>query len=160
MSMYDRILVASDLGPASLPALAAALGLADGGRARVFALHVSDRPREASHWLTPPFEEELRAYRTLLAREDEAARAALRRQVAAAMPPGKMIPVELLIRFGHVAERIIDTATELGAGLVVLGTHGRKGTLGSVAERVARDAGRPVLVVPSPVVAYAAGAAR
>jgi hypothetical protein len=46
---------------------------------------------------------------------------------------------------------IIETASDLLANLVVVGTHGRRGlsrmVLGSVAEAVVRNAGCPVLVV-------------
>ncbi|MCC7265522.1 MAG: universal stress protein [Candidatus Latescibacteria bacterium] len=48
-------------------------------------------------------------------------------------------------------EAILSLARELGAGLLVLGTHGRSGLnrllMGSVAEKVVRQAGVPVLVV-------------
>jgi nucleotide-binding universal stress UspA family protein len=52
---------------------------------------------------------------------------------------------------GSAASAIVACAEELGAGLVVVGTHGRTGlarlTLGSVAERVIRGAGCSVLAV-------------
>ena len=53
-------------------------------------------------------------------------------------------------------ETIVDTATEEGADLIVIGTHGRTGltrlVIGSVAERVVRIAPCPVLIVkPSAV---------
>jgi len=57
---------------------------------------------------------------------------------------------------GHLAagdpwREIVQTASTLGADLVIVGTAGRKGVarlaLGSVAERVVRHAGCPVLVV-------------
>jgi nucleotide-binding universal stress UspA family protein len=54
----------------------------------------------------------------------------------------------------HVAEVIAGEALRWPVELVVLGTHGHRGfqhlTLGSVAERVARLALRPVLLVPLP----------
>jgi len=47
---------------------------------------------------------------------------------------------------------IVQSAARLNADLIVLGTHGRSGltrlVLGSVAARVMKTAGRPVLVVP------------
>jgi nucleotide-binding universal stress UspA family protein len=48
---------------------------------------------------------------------------------------------------------IVEEAKRWGADLIVVGTHGRRGiqhlVLGSVAERVARAATRPLLLVPS-----------
>jgi nucleotide-binding universal stress UspA family protein len=64
------------------------------------------------------------------------------------------------IRIGSPAEQILAAASELGAGLIVLGTHGRRGlahvVLGSTAEKVVRLAECPVFVVkerraPKPV---------
>lgn len=49
--------------------------------------------------------------------------------------------IDHIVANGYVAETIIKEATEWGADLIVLGSHGRKGIqkflLGSVAERVA-----------------------
>jgi nucleotide-binding universal stress UspA family protein len=52
----------------------------------------------------------------------------------------------------HAAWRgIIDTATALGADLIVMGSHGRRGlekvVLGSVAQRVLSHAHQPVFIV-------------
>ena len=51
-----------------------------------------------------------------------------------------------------VRGRIVERAAELGCDLIVMGTHGRSGferlLLGSVAERVARKAPCPVMLVP------------
>jgi nucleotide-binding universal stress UspA family protein len=53
---------------------------------------------------------------------------------------------------GSPPREIVHHAEKVGADLIVVGTHGRGGVahavLGSVAERVAQKAGRPVLVVP------------
>jgi nucleotide-binding universal stress UspA family protein len=52
---------------------------------------------------------------------------------------------------GDPAREIVALAAELGADLVLVGTHGRRGVkrvlLGSVAEKVVRTAGCPVFVV-------------
>ncbi len=53
-------------------------------------------------------------------------------------------------RIGKPVEEIVRLAEETDADLVIVGTHGRKGmhrVTGSVAERVMRRAGCPVLVV-------------
>jgi len=53
---------------------------------------------------------------------------------------------------GSVATEIADWAREIGATMIVQGTHGRTGLahvlLGSVAEKVVRQATCPVLTVP------------
>lgn len=61
-------------------------------------------------------------------------------------------PATALVTHGPAAARILEAATQPPAALVVVGTHGRRGLprwlLGSVAERVLRDAPCSVLVVP------------
>jgi nucleotide-binding universal stress UspA family protein len=64
------------------------------------------------------------------------------------------VPVQGHFHVGKAAEAIVQLAAELGAGLVVIGSHGRTGfaraVLGSVAETVSRSAPCPVLIVRSP----------
>ena len=47
---------------------------------------------------------------------------------------------------------IVKKAEEIGADAIVMGTHGRTGlsraVIGSVADRVVRNAGVPVVLVP------------
>lgn len=56
-----------------------------------------------------------------------------------------------------MASTIVAVATELDAGVIVMGTRGLNGVksflLGSVSHHVAQHADRPVLVVPSRLVA-------
>jgi len=60
--------------------------------------------------------------------------------------------ISIKVLAGRPAERILATEKELTPDITVVGTHGRTGLtrvlLGSVAERVVRHAGRPVLTVP------------
>lgn len=53
-------------------------------------------------------------------------------------------------RIGKPAAEILELATEVGADLIFIGSHGKTGVerllLGSVSERVVREAGCPVLV--------------
>jgi nucleotide-binding universal stress UspA family protein len=62
------------------------------------------------------------------------------------------LPVVTAVETGSPAAQIVRYAERVGADLIVLGTHGRTGVsraiLGSVAERVVRTAGCPVLAVP------------
>jgi nucleotide-binding universal stress UspA family protein len=54
------------------------------------------------------------------------------------------------IRYGHVARVIVEAAEELGADVIVMGSHGRSDLtavlLGSVAHKVLHHADRPVLI--------------
>lgn len=74
------------------------------------------------------------------------AKGALEAQLAEISQPGEVEVVE-----GHAASLIVARAKALGASLIVLGSHGKKGltrlALGSVAEAVARDATTSVLVL-------------
>jgi nucleotide-binding universal stress UspA family protein len=60
--------------------------------------------------------------------------------------------VDVRVGEGEPAAVIVDTAEEIGADMIVMGTRGRSGIerfwLGSVAEAVVRNARVPVLVVP------------
>jgi len=64
------------------------------------------------------------------------------------------VDVKVLVREGYPATVIEDEAIELGADLVVIGTHGLSGLkhmlLGSVAERVVQKSPCPVLTVKIP----------
>ena len=63
--------------------------------------------------------------------------------------------VSLDVVVGPAASEILRHADERGADLLVLGSHGhgviRRFLLGSVAERVLREAGCPVMIVPDRV---------
>lgn len=66
--------------------------------------------------------------------------------------PGAHLPaVEVHTALGYAPDEIVWLAAHLDADLIVLSTHGRRGLkrllLGSVAEKVVRLAGCPVLVV-------------
>ena len=66
---------------------------------------------------------------------------------------GETVPAVAALYSGDAASEIVRYATAHDVGLIVVGTHGRTGfsrlLLGSVAERVARTAPYPVLVVPA-----------
>lgn len=65
---------------------------------------------------------------------------------------GTRVPLSVEIGQGDAAREIVAVAHAVETDLIVLGTHGRSGferlVLGSVAEKVLRKAGCPVLTVP------------
>ena len=65
--------------------------------------------------------------------------------------PRKLYSKNMIIRAVDERDVILQTVEELGADLIVMGTHGRRGIsralLGSVAEMVVRTAAVPVLTV-------------
>ena len=78
----------------------------------------------------------------------------LQLQMADVLAPAKAagVPVETCIEEGSPAQQILSGVARHGADLIVMGTHGASGferlMLGSVAEKVVRKAGCPVLTVP------------
>ena len=69
-------------------------------------------------------------------------------------PANPSIPVQHVFLEGDPATEIVRYAREAGVDRIVMGTHGRTGTerllMGSVAEKVLRDAPCSVLVVKLP----------
>ena len=61
------------------------------------------------------------------------------------------VNIETVLRTGDARDLIIDVASEVSAGLIVMGTHGRRGVrralIGSIAESVVRTAPCPVLTI-------------
>lgn len=75
-------------------------------------------------------------------------------------PANPKIPVSHVMLEGDPAGEIVRYAADAGADVIVIGTHGRTGVdrlmMGSVAEKVMRDAPCSVLVVKLPKGARAA----
>ena len=82
--------------------------------------------------------------------QEKTARAHLAR--AATRLRRRGLRVRILVGTGKAAPVIVETARQGSTDLIIIGTHGRSGLshvfMGSVAERVIRTAGRPVLTVP------------
>jgi nucleotide-binding universal stress UspA family protein len=138
------ILCATDLSEASDRAWQVARQLGLACRARVLLLHVIAP-------IAVGFEDSLAAgvYAGLV---DDLRRDAEARLAALAAPGAEPGPkLETRLDDGPPARRILEVAAETGADLVVLGTHGRTGLprllLGSVADRLVRQADVPVVTV-------------
>ncbi|MCU0232636.1 MAG: universal stress protein [Thermoanaerobaculales bacterium] len=142
-ALPKTVLAATDFSEPAEAAARLARELAGSFAARFHMLHVivllEDPHLEESH---------RRQLDELVATADEA-----RRKVLAEKPPdsAEVAVVPHLVRGIAPGETIVEVAANVGADLIVVGTHGRRGLshllLGSVAERVVRTAGRSVLTV-------------
>jgi len=140
MIAVKNVLVAVDFGEASEAALTYGRNFARQFDARLHAIHVLEN-RFLRPMLNDPQAVENATWRQLLDRLTDVDRDELN---AVAVVRTSDDPAEEIVRYA--AEQDID--------LVVLGTHGRRGVAhllaGSVAERVVRTAGCPVLTVRHP----------
>lgn len=141
-----RILAATDLSDPSLPALAAAAREAAGTQAHVTALHCLELVTSAA--VGPEYG---LAFAPAAAVEILAEVRSLAEQRLAEAAQQVGLAADLRVVEGTPSTTILDTARDLDADLVVLGTRGRTGlrrvVLGSVAEAVIRDAPCSVLAV-------------
>ena len=143
--MYNRIFVAVDGSETSLAAVREAVRLAAGTPAVLRVVAVADIPAAV-----------LTAEGANLPGVEHRALVSAREAVAAA----RAILTEAGVQFETdtpeslgvpVADVLVSAAEAWHADVIVAGTHGRSGlrrmVLGSVAESLARGAGRPVLLV-------------
>lgn len=137
-----KILLATDLSPASLGATVEALRLAERLGASLLAVSVIDPNQlRLPGGRFSPRVDQVRAERE----------GAVQTLVAEGRRVG--VAVSFLIWEGEPGESIVEAAESEGADLVVVGSHGR-GTvgrflIGSVSDHVVRHAAVPVLVVRS-----------
>jgi nucleotide-binding universal stress UspA family protein len=137
--MYDRILVPTDGSEPANRAIEHTLALAEQYGATVYVLHVVDTSRYGEPALSSTeivlHELEERGHELL----DE----------ATDMADDRGLTVETKLCHGRPHREITEYADEVETDLIVLGYQGQshelKGHIGSVAERVVRHAGRPVL---------------
>jgi nucleotide-binding universal stress UspA family protein len=139
-----RILCPVDLSDFSPPVLAHAAALARLYGAEITALHVF------AAWLPPAGQA---TYPGWMMQIPEARRSITEELDTLVDPFAANGPaVSLRTADGDAATAIVRHALDLGADLIVMGTHGRSGfdrlTLGSVTEKVLRKASCPVLTLP------------
>lgn len=138
------VLVPVDFAPCSAAIAERGVALAAQLGARVVLLHVTELPRGVSPGSPVAVGDRVQAVEEYLQVDSR-----LRLQALAARFGGAVSAVE--VRVGAVVPTLLAAAEELGADLLVLGTHGRSGlarvVLGSVAESVARESRVPVLMV-------------
>jgi len=140
----STILYPTDFSEEAATAFDVACALAREGQARVVVLHV-ERPPLATLGGTagvPPL-------------PNEYDRERLEEQLRLIRAPEAGIQVEHRLEFGEPEAVILAVAEQIGADLIIMGTHGRTGLrrllMGSVAEHIVRRASCPVLTVRTPV---------
>jgi len=145
MKSFKHILVATDFSESSGAALELALSFAKAFDTELTLLH---------SWNVPiyPYLDPMPSSGDLTTAIQQAATKRLTEElerVKNVLPRAKSV-----LAMGQPWQQILETSKQLGADLVVMGTHGRHGLnhalMGSVAEKVVRLAEVPVLTVHAP----------
>lgn len=141
------IVVGVDFSPSSEVACRQALGVARRAGARMVLAHAAALP-EQPEGLPASMADTAQAYLGVLRgriAEDQRALGELGDRLG-----GQGVEISHVLVDGFPDDALVTAARELGAELIVTGSHGRRGLgrilLGSVAERVVRGATLPVLV--------------
>jgi universal stress protein A len=140
----DLILVPTDFSPYSCEAFAWAALFGRTYNAKILILHVLSEVD--ANWLSSmpgnPWE-------SVLEREDEKMIKNFKSCMLADLVEG--LQTETMVSVGNANIKIVEVARKKEASMIVMATHGRTGLshvlLGSVAERVIREAPCPVLSV-------------
>lgn len=150
MNLPKTLLVPTDFSEPADHALDYAIGLADKLGAKIYLLNVIGIPAlgvpELGVAVTASTIET-----TIRFRQADLDQLVARRAGA---------PIEAMLRTGDAVSAIVDVARQIGAELIVMGTHGRRGVrralIGSIAEGVLRTAPCPVLTIRAPGLVKAA----
>jgi len=139
MAIFKRILCPMDFDANSNAALALAREIAVQNRATIYLVHIVP---------LPPPGPEIGAWSGMLARDCKK-----RLEQVAERRLGGKVPYQVHVKAGRPDVDVLNFVSRLRADVVVMATHGRRGLkrflLGSVAERVVREASCPVLTVRS-----------
>ena len=139
-----KILVPVDFSSTSNKAFILARELVQSWEGELHLIHVLDTDflSGAVHITIEPLEESLAKWKK---RAEEKLKAIYHNE------EGPELTGEIHIRKGKPHEEILKLAEELGVGMIIIGSHGRRGLeraiFGSVAEKVTKMATMPVLVV-------------
>lgn len=135
MPRFKKILCPVDFDPNSLQTLRLASEISQAYSATLHVLHVLDVATAPKPEVGIPFE---------AAATDRLERLALRKI-------DRKVRRVLHVEAGDPGVEVLDAAKQLDADLIVIATHGRKGlrrlVLGSVAERIVREARCPVITL-------------
>lgn len=147
MKPFDRILTAIDFSENSDYAFDYALTLAKQFNAELTIMHVINEPVDLRGFYVPHI-----SFEQLEKEIEEGAIKMMEKFCQSRL--SDFSPYNTAIVSGIPYEEVIRKAEEIGASLIVLGTHGRTGLdhliFGSTAERIVRSASCPVLTIRLP----------
>lgn len=147
MVKIKNILCPVDFSEFSAKAFDYAYSLARRYDAKLYLEHAIRPLTDYSYHVPHPWAQEY--YKHSRAESLEELRKMIARQSTNSFQP------EALVQVGFPAETILDFAQKQAIDLIVMGTHGLRGTdrwmMGSVTEKVIRKAGCPVLAVRKPI---------
>jgi nucleotide-binding universal stress UspA family protein len=132
MHTLRNLVVGTDFSPSAESALDLAIAMAKVGSAVITLVHVCEPTDEHGF-------DDARSEDDVL---QECATALLAQCTRRAWTGVAIMPV---LRSGQIADKIHNVATEVGASLIIVGRTER-GRIGPIAERILRNATRPVLV--------------
>jgi nucleotide-binding universal stress UspA family protein len=149
MGTFHRILCPIDFSAASRRALLHALGIAGQHESAITVLHVQSAFALAA-------QAEAGLYVNVMPSAQDALV-----DFVAKTADDTHHEISMVSTTGDVVETIIDQAERESSDLIVMGTHGRSGVarvlLGSVTERVLREAPCPVMTIPATATTAASG---
>jgi len=138
MLPFKTVLFATDFSPASNVAFNVAAALARDYRARIIALHVVE-----------PVQMGFSEFGAYVGPDED--KGVAMKMLKAIKAPAPTVTIEYRMLEGEPSTVIVETAAEVNADLIVMGTMGRSGltrlVMGSVAEEVLRRAPCPVLTI-------------
>ena len=137
--MFENILVPVDGSKHSDAAFDAAMDIAQKYGSQVFVLHVFQGGTGSGTLVSAGFEDDMRSIGQQILDSYEAK-----------VKERRLQNVRMLLQMGDAAQRIMETASEIKCGLLILGSRGRGGfkelLLGSVSHKVTNHADCPVLI--------------
>lgn len=145
MARFTHIIVGTDFSASAERAVDLAVEMAQQFGAALTLVHVTEVPVFAYGSVGVVTGDLITPIREAAEQATATALAALQQRLPAA---------KSVVRLGFAADEVLAAAQELGADLIVTGTHGRRGMthllLGSVAEKIVRMSPVPVLTVRTP----------
>lgn len=150
MSLFRTILVAADFSEGTRESFRLAGSIARERETRLFVLNVAE-----PMYVAPAADYfGVQTARFTVVEREPGYYEALKDRLREVYAPDHPLEMEYCTRVGVPAEEILNAAEEIGADLIVVGTHGRTGLsrflTGSVAEVVLRRAKCPVLALRTP----------